>query len=574
MSEPFQFKHTDPFTVEVIKSGLNAIGEEMFISMARSSMSPIIYEVLDYACGITDQDGNVISQGNGVTLFIGVLHFSVLNVLEKFGRENLHPGDIIAVNDPFGGGGTHLSDVAMVMPIFHQGELVAFSANKAHWTEVGGMAPGSWTTDSTEVFQEGLQFPCIKVFENDRANEAIVDLIRANVRTPEMTMGDFHAQAASLRLAGRRIQEMCERYGLAAVKESIQAMFAHGREVARAALQRLPKGEFTARMNIDDDGFAGDPLPVQVKVTITDESFHCDFTGSAPQARGPINCSYTSLMTGVRSVWLAIAEPQYQVNEGIFAPLSAVCPPGTVFTSQRPAPTSCYWESLLYITDLIWAALAPHVPDRLPAGHFNTVGSEIVTSFHPDSDNFTILIEPNAGGWGARVDGDGVNGMFCVGDGETYNPPIEVSEQKFGFEIHRYALNTEDGGGEGRYRGGRGVIRSFRMLHEKGGTFTITLGLNKERPWGVAGGQEGGRNYFTVERVDGTVEGPFAKVARLPLLKGDIVNVVTGAGGGWGDPKERPREEVLKDLRAGILLPDVARQVYGLSEAEIAKEVS
>ena len=573
MSESFQFKHTDPFTVEVIKSGLNAIGEEMFISMARSSMSPIIYEVLDYACGITDQDGNVISQGNGVTLFIGVLHFSVLNVLEKFGRDNLRPGDIIAVNDPFGGGGTHLSDVAMVMPIFHQGELVAFAANKAHWTEVGGMAPGSWTTDSTEVFQEGLQFPCVKVFENDRANEAIMDLIRANVRTPEMTMGDFHAQAASLRLAGRRIQEMCERYGLPSIKESIQAMFAHGREVARAALKRLPKGEFTACMNIDDDGFGGDPLPVQVRVTITDESFHCDFTGSAPQARGPINCSYTSLMTGVRSVWLAIAEPQYQVNEGIFAPLSAVCPPGTVFTSQRPAPTSCYWESLLYITDLIWAALAPHVPDRLPAGHFNTVGSEIVTSFHPDSDAFTILVEPNVGGWGARIDGDGVNGMFCVGDGETYNPPIEVSEQKFGFEIHRYALNTADGGGEGRFRGGRGVIRSFRMLHEKGGTFTVTLGRNKERPWGVAGGEPGGQNYFTVERVDGTIEGPFAKVARLPLRKGDIVNVVTGAGGGWGDPKERPREDVLKDLRAGILLPDVARAVYGISDGEIAKGV-
>lgn len=571
MNQALEFKHTDPFTAEVIKSGLNAIGEEMFISMARSSMSQIIYEVLDYACGITDADANVISQGNGVTLFIGVLHFSVLTVLEKFGKANLHPGDIIAVNDPFGGGGTHLSDVAMVMPIFYKGELVAFAANKAHWTEVGGMAPGSWTTDSTEVYQEGLQFPCIKVFEADRPNEAIVDLIRANVRTPEMTMGDFHAQAASLRLAGRRIQEMCERYGADALKESIQAMFAHGSEVAKNALKRLPKGEFIARMNIDDDGFGGDPLPVQVKVTITDDSFSCDFTGSSPQARGPINCSYTGLMTGVRSVWLAIAEPQYPVNEGIFAPLAAVCPPGTVFTAQRPAPTAVYWESLLYVTDLIWAALAPHVPNRLPAGHFNTVASEILTSFHPETDKFTILVEPNVGGWGAQVDSDGVNGMFCVGDGETYNPPIEVSEQKFGFLIYRYSLNTADEGGEGRYRGGRGVVRSFKILHDKGGTFTVSMGRNKERAWGVAGGQEGGPNYFTIERVDGTVEGPYAKAARTPLHKGDIVNVITGAGGGWGEPKDRPKEKVLQDLRAGILRPDVARRVYGLSEEEISK---
>jgi N-methylhydantoinase B len=569
MEKPNTYRHTDPFTVEVIKAGLNAIGEEMFVSMARSSMSPIIYEVLDYACGITDADGNVISQGNGVTLFIGVLTYSVKNVLAKFGKANLHPGDIIAVNDPFGGGGTHLSDVCMVMPIFYRGELVAFAANKAHWTEVGGMAPGSWTTDSTEVFQEGLQFPCIKVFENDRANEAIVDLIKANVRTPEMTMGDFHAQAASLRLAGRRIQELCDRYGVDALKEAIQAMFAHGREVARMALARLPKGEFTAEMKIDDDGFGGDPLPVRVKVTITDENFICDFTGSAPQARGPINCSYTSLMTGVRSVWLAIADPHYPVNEGIFAPIQAICPPGTVFTAERPAPTACYWESLLYITDLVWAALAPHVPDRLPAGHFNTVGAEIVTTFHPDTDAFTILVEPNVGGWGARVDGDGVNGMFCVGDGETYNPPIEVSEQRFGLQIYRYALNTDDPGGEGRYRGGRGVIREFRMLHERGGTFTITLGRNKERPWGVDGGQPGGSNYFLIFRADGRVEGPFAKAARIPLRKGDIVSVRTGAGGGWGDPRQRPKAEVLRDLRAGTLLPRVAEEVYGLTPDEI-----
>lgn len=564
MGQTFEYQHTDPFTAEVIKSGLNAIGEEMFISMARSSMSPIIYEVLDYACGITDADGNVISQGNGVTLFIGVLTFSVRHVLEKFGKDGLHPGDIVAVNDPFKGGGTHLSDVAMVMPIFFGDELIAFAANKAHWTEVGGMSPGSWTTDSTEVYQEGLQFPCIKIFERDQPNEAIVDLIRANVRTPEMTMGDFHAQAASLRLAGRRLQEMTERYGLDQLKESIESMFAHGAEVARNALRRLPKGEFTAQMNIDDDGFGGEPLPVQVKVTITDDQFLCDFTGSAPEARGPINCSYTSLMTGVRSVWLAIAEPQYPVNEGIFAPLAAVCPPGTVFTSRRPAPTACYWESLLYITDLIWGALAPHVPDRLPAGHFNTVGSDITTSFHPDSDRFSIIVEPNVGGWGARADGDGVSGMFCVGDGETYNPPIEVTEQRFGIQVYRYAFNTEDEGGEGRYRGGRGVIRSYRILHDKGGTFTITLGRNKERPWGVDGGHEGGSNYYTVEHADGTMEGPFAKVARLPLRKGDIVNICTGAGGGWGDPRERPREDVLRDVREGMMKPEVARRVYSV----------
>lgn len=555
---------TDPFTMEVIKSILIAIGDEMFIAMGRTSMSPIIYEVLDYAVGITDADGNVISQGNGVTLFIGVLTHAVRSVLEKFGKENLKPGDILAINDPFTGGGTHLSDVCMVMPVFFEGELVAFAANKAHWTEVGGMAPGSWTTDSTEIYQEGLQFPCIKVFDAGVENTSISDLIRANVRTPEMSMGDFYAQCASLRLASNRIADVCRRYTVQGLKDSIQSMFAHGRTTAMQRLKELPKGAFEARLHIDDDGFGGDSLPVVVKVSITDDEFICDFTGSAPQARGPINCSYTGLSTGVRCLWLAISEPRYAVNEGIFAPVRMICPPGTVFTASKPAPTACYWESLLYVTDLVWAALAPHFPNRLSAGHFNTVGAEITTSFHPDTDEFTIIVEPNAGGWGARFDGDGANGLFCVGDGETYNLPVEIMEQKFGFEMTRLCLNVDDPGGEGRFRGGRGVIREFKVLHDKGGTFTITLGRHKEPPWGVEGGRPGGRNYFTVTRVDGSVQGPDSKAARLPLNKGDVVSIRCGAGGGWGDPRQRDHELIREDVRAGLMSSETARDVYGV----------
>jgi N-methylhydantoinase B len=558
---------TDPFTIEVIKSNLVAIGDEMFIAMGRTSMSPIIYEVLDYAVGITDADGNVISQGNGVTLFIGVLTHAVRSVLDKFGKDGLQTGDILAVNDPFTGGGTHLSDVCMVMPVFYQGELLAFAANKAHWTEVGGMAPGSWTTDSTEIYQEGLQFPCIKVFNAGVEDTAITDLIRANVRTPEMSLGDFYAQCASLRLASNRIADVCARYGVRGFHDSLVSMFAHGRATARQALKDLPKGTYTARLNIDDDGFGGDSLPVQVKVTITDEEFICDFTGSSPQARGPINCSWTGLTTGVRCLWLAISEPRYLVNEGIFDPVRVICPPGTVFTASKPAPTSCYWESLLYVTDLVWSALAPHMPHRLSAGHFNTVGAEITTTFHPDTDEFTIIVEPNAGGWGARADGDGANGLFCVGDGETYNLPVEIMEQKFGFEMTRLSLNDEDPGGEGKFRGGRGVIREFKVLHDKGGTFTITLGRFKEPPWGVDGGLPGGRNYFVVTRADGREEDPTSKAARLPLQKGDIVSIRCGAGGGWGDPGERDRDMVLADVRAGLMPADTARTVYGVEIA-------
>ncbi|UCH26799.1 MAG: hydantoinase B/oxoprolinase family protein, partial [Trueperaceae bacterium] len=285
--------HIDPFTAEVIKDGLVAIGEEMFIAMARTSMSPIIYEVLDYATGLTDAEARLLTQGNGVAGFIGVLTYSVQSVLDKFGVEGLSPGDIVMTNDPYSGGGTHLSDVCMVMPIFFEGQLIAFSANKAHWTEVGGMAPGSWTTDSTEIFQEGLQFPCIKAFIEDKPLPQIVDLIRANVRTPEMSLGDFYAQAASVRLAGKRIVELCGKYGVDAVLESMAWLLHDGEQRAKAALARLPKGTFSAEDLIDDDGISDHPIPVKVRVTITDDEFIVDYSDMPPQVAGPINSSRT-----------------------------------------------------------------------------------------------------------------------------------------------------------------------------------------------------------------------------------------------------------------------------------------
>lgn len=553
----------DPFSAEVIKDGLVAIGQEMFVAMARTSMSPIIYEVLDYATGLTDARANLLTQGNGVAGFIGVLTYSVQSVLDKFGVTGLRPGDIVMTNDPYGGGGTHLSDVCMVMPIFYRGELVAFAANKAHWTEVGGMAPGSWTTDSTEIFQEGLQFPCIKAFENDRPLEQLVDLIRANVRTPDMSIGDFHAQAASVRLAGRRIEQMCEKYGLGAVKEAMEWLLDDGERRARAALAELPKGTFTAEDVIDDDGISDAPIPVSVRVTITDDEFIADFTGMPPQVTGPINSSRTGTYSALRAAWIAVSNPHNQINEGTFRPLRLVCPDATIITAERPAPTSTYWETLLYSLDLVWKALAPVVPDRLSAGHYNTVGSSITTTFHPDNEAFTILVEPNMGGWGAQVDHDGETGLFSSMNGETFNLPIEITEQAYGLRVERYEF-SEEPGGEGRFRGGRGVERAYRILHDKGGTVTITLGRHKNPAWGVAGGQAGGRNFAQIVKANGQ-EGPrVGKTARLRLDKGDILRIVCGAGGGWGDPCGRPRDRVIADVRAGLMSATVASDVYGV----------
>jgi N-methylhydantoinase B len=555
-------KDIDPFTVEILKDGLIAIGDEMFIALQRTSKSTIIYEVLDFATGLTDAKGQLITQGNGVTGFLGTLTFAVKYTLEKFGPEGLQPGDVIITNDPYTGGGTHLSDVSLVVPIFYEGELVAFSASKAHWTEVGGKDPGSWTTDATEVFQEGLQFPCVKLYERGRAVQSLIDLIEANVRLPDMTLGDMHAQAASLRLGERRFVELCDKYGLDVVLGSIEALLDYGEKLTRLELQKLPQGVYEAEDMIDDDGIGNGPFPVRVKVTITDDEFVCDFTGTHPQVPGPVNCTLTGLHSGVRTIFKAITGPQIPVNEGCFRPLRLVCPPGTIFTAERPAPVSTYWETMEYVTDLVWKALAPVVPHRLPAGHFLSVCGVVVAGLHPDTNDLFLLVEPQAGGWGASETRRGEQGLMCVGDGETYVIPIEVAEARYGILVDQYALDTQADGGAGKHRGGRGCIRDYRAVADEV-FLTATFGRHKFAPWGVGGGHSGSPNEVRIFHQDRR-EVVLGKCARYRLEKGEVARLITGTGGGWGPPHERPVEEVIEDVRDGYVSLEHAEREYGV----------
>ncbi len=553
-------KPVDPFTLEIIKNSLVALGDEMFYALQRTSKSPIIYETLDYAVGATDARGSLIAQGNGVTGFLGTLDTAVSGVLEKFGKEGLQPGDVIITNDPYGGGGTHLSDVSLIMPVFYGEEIVAFVANKAHWTEVGGKDPGSWTTDATEVYQEGLQFPNIKLFSRGEPDRALLDLISANVRLPDMTLGDLWAGVAALRVGERRFLDLYRKYGTDTILASIEELLDYGEEMVRLELARLPRGVYEAEDWIDDDGVGNGPFPVRVKVTITDEEFVADFTGSHPQVAGPINCTWTGLISEVRAGFKALTTPHLPTTSGMFRPLKIVCPPKTIFTAERPAPVSTYWETKRYAVDLVWKALAPHVPHRLPAGHFLSVCGTVLAGTHPDTGELFLLVEPLVGGWGAGRDKDGENGQFCVGDGETYNIPVEVTETRYGVLVEQYAFHNEDGGA-GEYRGGKGVVLDYRILSE-GAFLTATFGRHKFLPWGMAGGQDGSRNYIKVIRRDGGEE-VFGKVARLRLERGDLVRLVTGSGGGYGDPRKRPRKKVAEDLRNGYITPAQARNLYG-----------
>ena len=552
----------DYFTHEVIRNGLLALGDEMFDALKRTSKSPIIYETLDFAVGLTDAQANLVTQGNGVTGFLGTLDAAVREVIGKHG-DHLQADDIYLTNDPYGGGGTHLSDVTLVKPVFADGHIVAFVACKAHWTEVGGKSAGSFTSDSSEIYQEGIQFPCVQLMRAGELNQSLLDMIAANVRLPDMTLGDLWAGVAAVQVGEKRLRSLLDKYGSATVEAAIVGLLDYGEAMVRAALAQLPHGSYTANDFIDDDGLGHGPFHTQVKVTIG-EKFIADFTGSHAQVAGPINTTRTGVTSRIRAVFLAATVPDIPANGGMFRLLEVVCPDATLFTAQRPSPTSIYWETGIFAMDLVMKALAPVMPERIPAGGFASVCGTIISGQHPDSGELYVLVEPLTGGWGAGAGKDGERGQFGPGNGETYNIPVEVAEARYGVRVEQYAFHTHNAGA-GRQRGGNGTVLDYRIIGKEA-FFTGTYGRDKFLPWGVQGGQSGSGNYAEIRRADGSME-RVTKIAQARLSEGDLVRLYTGTGGGWGKPAERPHEQVLQDLKNGYITVAQASEHYGVTGA-------
>ncbi|TDM05369.1 MAG: 5-oxoprolinase [Ideonella sp. MAG2] len=550
----------DPVTLQVIKDALTAIGQEMFQVMIRTSMSPIIYETTDFAVGLTDAKGELIAQGNGVAGFLATLDTAVQSTLQHHPAATLKPGDVIITNTPYEGGGTHLSDVLIIVPIHHQQELVGFSVNKSHWTEVGGKDAGSVSTTAREIFHEGLHLRFLKLYNAGQINEALLGVIGANVRMPAQTLGDLHAGVAAARTGEKRLQELFARYGRATVNHAMADLLDYGERLTRAQLAELPDGVFEASDVIEEDGAGNGPFVLKVKVTLHKGRMVADFTGTSPQAPGPINSSSTALTTAVRCALKAITDPDIPANGGCFRHVEIICPPGTVLTAQSPAPVSLYYESLVAVIELVWKALAPALPDRLPAGHYRSVGGTFLAGVHPDSGQFYVLGEPLLGGWGAGQDRDGLNGMFCCANGETYNIPIELAESRYGVQIEQYAFHQEDGGA-GQFRGGRGVVLDYRITSAEA-FLTVTYSRTSTDPWGLNGGAAGSPNRAELHRLDGSVE-RVTMATGVPLKAGELIRTVMGHGGGCGDPKLRPREAVARDVKNGYISAEQARADYG-----------
>jgi N-methylhydantoinase B len=551
----------DPFTREVITNALQSAAEEMFINLGRTAKSSVIYETLDYACGLIDADGNVIAQANGVPGFLGTLKFCVEDVIEKFGEDGLEPGDVILLNDYHGG--THLNDVAMVAPIFADGELVLCTASKAHWTDIGGKDPGSWTTDATSVFQEGIQYPMVKLYEGGEVNQQVRDIVGANTRMPDMTLGDMQAQEASMEVAAERVLEIFDRYGKGTVTQAMADYLDYGEQLVRDEIKKLPNGTFRATDKIDDDGITDEPIHCEVEVTITDDSVAMDFTGTDPAADGPVNSPYPASVSDIRAFFQAITLPDAETNEGFFEPLEITIPEGTVFSATTPDAIGTDWESSAMAADLPWRALAPHLPEKLSAGHFMSVCATIVGGVDDRTGDDFLVIEPQPGGWGASADSDGADVLVCIGDGDTLEMPVEVMETRFPLLFDQYCLDTPQEKGHGEHRGGTGLVQDYKVYNESGAFLTASFGRSKYPPWGVDGGDQGDGNYIEIVGTDGTAE-RYSKVTNFDLEDGEIARLVTSAGGGWGDPMERDPQLVLEDYRDDYITVGTAEEVYGV----------
>jgi N-methylhydantoinase B len=547
---------SDPITLEIIQNSLQAISDEMFAAFRKTAMSAIIYEVLDMGTGITDGEGNLASSGAGIPAFVGVLDKAVKRIIELNDEPGeIRPGDIFVTNDPFYGGVTHLNDVVLAMPVFVDGEPIAWTANIAHWNDVGGMVPGSISNEAREIFQEGLRLPAVKLVADGVPIKSVLEIMKCNSRLPDYLQGDMWAGIAAARVGERRILDLVAKYGRSTFVTALDSFMEYGEQVARRALEDLPKGTFTLEEEQDSGA------TYKVTVEITDDEFIVNLRENPDQDVGPNNASKDGSMVAAQMVFMNITGAHSSANAGHFRPLTLLTRPGSVFDPMPPAAFAIYYEVEIRLYDLIWRCLAPHLGDRLPAGSFASICGTFIGGPHPDTGRHFTIVEPQVGGWGASALADGNSAMFSGFHGDTFNCPAEVAEARYGLYVDRLSLN-EAPGGEGEHRGGNGIVLEYRV-RSNGCFFTCAYTRNKHKPWPLAGGREGSPNYAQVIRADGSVE-EYAVVTALEVNENDVIRIHTGNGGGYGDARNRPRDQVLEDLENGLVSAEQARSVYEL----------
>ena len=551
----------DAFTVEVIRSTVVAITDEMKTNLMRTAYNMIIYEAEDFTVGLFDPDGNTISIGLGLPMFIRGLSDAIKAKLAHWGKENIFPGDILLTNDPQVMG-SHLNHMIFTLPVFHDGELVAFSSSMGHWQDVGGVL-GAVTRD---IFSEGLQMPFVKIFKCGKQDAELTAIIRSNCRLPEFAMGDFRAQIAAIRTGERRLTRLLQRYGAETFKESVRLIFDQSEKLARAAVEKIPDGVYEAESFMDDDGVnLGKHVPIKVRVEVRGDEMTVDLSGVSPQVAGPYNSGSTAGRSASEVAFKFLTTPLLlPINHGSFRPLKVILPPGRIVSATKPAPVRTWMTVPMTVADTIFKALATACPDNVMAGQHADLAIPRTFGLDPKTGRaFHFPQTLSGGGWGALHDCDGQNATFCINDGDTHNTPVEAGEGKGPIFIS-YRKLREDSGGPGKFRGGLGVAQEVRMLAPASVQSAMERTLCP--PWGLHGGKDALANRFSIARKDGSIQRlPTGKTAgHVALEAGDGFLIEVGGGGGFWNPLERDPARVLDDVRSGYVSMEAAENEYGV----------
>jgi len=552
----------DAITAEIIRGNLIAITDEMKTNLMRTAYNQIIYEAQDFTVGLFDARGDTVSIGLGLPMFVGGLSQAIKSKIDYFGIEGMQPGDILLTNDPYIMG-SHLNHMILTMPIFHDGQIVAFASSMAHWLDVGGYLGGT----TQDIYAEGLQMPMVKVFKQGVQDDEITRIIAANVRFSESAMGDFRAQVAAIRTGEARMQTLLQRYGGNVVQSTFEEIFSRSERLAREAVKKMPDGEYFAQTSMDDDGVRLDqPVPIKVRVLIDGDQMTIDLSEVSPQVAGYFNSGETAGRSAAQVAFKCLTSPtEFPINVGSFRPAEIILPMGTVVSAEKPAAMRWWMTYPMTIVDCIFKALSAALPAGSIAGHHADLAISNLYGTDATTGRFYLFYNGiQGGGWGATRSKDGESATICINDGDTHNAPIEAQEAKYGSVYAlEYALR-QDSGGAGTTRGGLGTVQ--RWVTENAVTFDSFVERTKSAPWGIEGGQDALANRVSIRR-EGEPEitrFPNGKLDGLALVRGDTVIVETGGGGGYGNPLQRSADRVLADVTSGYVSTAEAETRYGI----------
>lgn len=535
----------DPITLEVVRNGLTAVAEEMNASLIRTAFSPNIKERKDCSCALFDASGEMIAQAENIPVHLGAMPASVEAALEEYPIERLQPGDGILLNDPFRGG-AHLPDLTLISPVFVNGELFAFVANRAHHADIGGAAAGSVAAGSATIYEEGLRIPPVRFIEDGEFVPELLEVVEANTRVPDERRGDLRAQRAANETGVARLRALHDRHGHDTMSTAVEDILAYSEQRMRKQVDGIPDGRYEFRDVLEDDGAGNEDLAIRVTVRIDGDRASIDFEGTASQTEGAINAVRAVTVSACYYAMRAVTDPEIPPNAGCYRPIDIYTPSGTIINAEAPAAVvGGNLETSQRIVDVIFGALGSAMPERVMAASQGTMNNLTFGGTDPETGEEFTFYETQPGGYGGRPGADGMDGVQ-VHMTNTLNTPIEVIETTYPLRIHQYALRPGSGG-DGAYRGGLGIKKDIEVLTRM--QCSVLSERRRTQPFGIAGGSDGAPGQEVLVH-DGN-ETPIPAKSSHILDAGTVVCIRTPGGGGYGNPKDRSRSAIERDRRLG-----------------------